>query len=461
MQRLLLADLDRDGLTDALTSHSSPEQMVLFRNDGEGGFLAPTPLLTGLVAYDVALGDVDGDGDLDVAALAAPTFVVPTSVTLLLSDGLGGFATSTVGLGAEIDVVALGDVDEDGFDDLLGVSRDPDQLIVRLSDGAGGFGPSVSTQMFISGGQTARLLAVDLDGDGHLDALASKGGAEFHVLHGDGSGGFGLQVDHDGLGGPIVPADLDGDGDLDIVGTLSSTGDQWVGTMLAGPGGFGEPAYFFDDYAMGHPAVADVDADGDLDIVVSSSQSSDFTVLLGDGAGGFTLHGRFRAGGQALLMAIADLDGSGFPELVGLCSHSGQGIGTFVSLLPGITPSPWRNVGHALAGGHGVPTLAGSGTLQPGSPVTLSIDDGRPSGTAVIAIGTPAIDAPFKGGVFVPTPQLLVFGLPLDADGHFSGSGTWYAGIPPGVPIYFQAWIPDPTAPVGYAATNGLEGTTP
>jgi hypothetical protein len=161
------------------------------------------------------------------------------------------------------------------------------------------------------------------------------------------------------------------------------------------------------------------------------------------------------------MMATADLDGSGFPDLVGLCGHSNLGIGSFVSVLHGISPSPWHNVGHALAGGNGVPKLTGTGTLQPGSTVALTIDDGRPFGSAVLAIGSPAIDAPFKGGVFVPNPQLLVFGLPLDVDGHFSGGGTWYSTIPPGFPVYFQAWIPDPIGPAGYASTNGIEGTTP
>jgi hypothetical protein len=79
----------------------------------------------------------------------------------------------------------------------------------------------------------------------------------------------------------------------------------------------------------------------------------------------------------------------------------------------------------------------------------------------VLVIGGSAIHAPFKGGTMVPMPTALIFGLPLDAAGHFAASGTWFGGLPPGTSVYFQAWMQDAAGPAGFAATNGVQGTTP
>ena len=45
--------------------------------------------------------------------------------------------------------------------------------------------------------------------------------------------------------------------------------------------------------------------------------------------------------------------------------------------------------------------------------------------------------------------------------GEVSFAATWPPGVPAGFSIYTQWWIEDPTGPVGFAASNGLQGTTP
>jgi hypothetical protein len=121
----------------------------------------------------------------------------------------------------------------------------------------------------------------------------------------------------------------------------------------------------------------------------------------------------------------------------------------------------WSDWGHALAGSAGKPQLVGLGSLQGGTPVTLKISHGKPFGSAVLVIGNASIFASFKGGTLVPLPSLLIFGLPLDAYGHFAGSGPWYSGLPSGSETWFQAWIPDASGPKGFSATNALRGVTP
>jgi hypothetical protein len=63
--------------------------------------------------------------------------------------------------------------------------------------------------------------------------------------------------------------------------------------------------------------------------------------------------------------------------------------------------------------------------------------------------------------VLVPSPDLILAGLPIDAEGNLIIPLIWPAGIPEGVTLYYQVWTIDAGAPAGLAATNGLAGTTP
>lgn len=120
------------------------------------------------------------------------------------------------------------------------------------------------------------------------------------------------------------------------------------------------------------------------------------------------------------------------------------------------TVPAWQTTGAGLAGTAGEPRLVGYGTPAREEPIGLGIFDGLPSGTATLVIGLDSARAPLKGGVLVPTPDLLVAGLPLDASGHLEFAATWPAGIPAGLQTWYQVWIADVGAPKGFAATNGL-----
>ena len=74
--------------------------------------------------------------------------------------------------------------------------------------------------------------------------------------------------------------------------------------------------------------------------------------------------------------------------------------------------------------------------------------------------GFSQLDAPFKGGVLVPSPDLYVV-LVTDATGGVSLTGSWPAGVPSGTQIGFQGWITDAGGPKGFAASNGLLGSVP
>ncbi len=122
---------------------------------------------------------------------------------------------------------------------------------------------------------------------------------------------------------------------------------------------------------------------------------------------------------------------------------------------------PWESVGEGIAGTSGVPKLFGEGTLCADETVTLTLIRGKPNGSATLVIGFGLLQIPFKGGTLVPSPDILMAGLPLDPNGKMVLSAPWSTGVPTGFTVSFQVWIPDAVAVQGLAASNGLSGTAP
>ena len=128
---------------------------------------------------------------------------------------------------------------------------------------------------------------------------------------------------------------------------------------------------------------------------------------------------------------------------------------------PRIFSDPFTDLRNGLAGTNGTPVLAGSGSLAPSTPMGLLLTNALPNSSSTLVIGLVGILLPFKGGVLVPNPDVVIFGLPTGPAGALALNGTWPAGLPSNVSFYFQHWVADPGGPAGFAASNGLQGTTP
>ncbi len=124
-----------------------------------------------------------------------------------------------------------------------------------------------------------------------------------------------------------------------------------------------------------------------------------------------------------------------------------------------LTPT-FIDLGLALSGSAGLPVLVGAGTLEAGTVVGLGLSTAKPFSFAPLVVGISNISAPFKGGILVPSPN-LIFPLFTDFFGAASFGGLWPPGVPSGLSTYFQWWIQDPAGPKGYAASNGVSGTSP
>jgi YVTN family beta-propeller protein len=128
---------------------------------------------------------------------------------------------------------------------------------------------------------------------------------------------------------------------------------------------------------------------------------------------------------------------------------------------PDSVPGNWTDHANGLAGTHGVPTLDGCGTLVAGDPVTLTLTGALENSITHLVIGSSIINLPFKGGIMVPSVDVLVSGIPTGPSGTVVLSGPMAPGLPSGFTLVFQYWTADPAGPVGFSASNGLGGTTP
>ena len=95
-----------------------------------------------------------------------------------------------------------------------------------------------------------------------------------------------------------------------------------------------------------------------------------------------------------------------------------------------------------------------------GDPYAFTLLNGPSGGNAGIVLGLAALLAPFKGGTYVPVPDVQITGLTLDASGSLVLAGTWPA-LPAGFEFFMQAWFVDPGAVAGWSSTSGLAVTLP
>jgi hypothetical protein len=215
--------------------------------------------------------------------------------------------------------LALGDLNGDGHVDVVAVGIG--RYGVALGDGAGHF---TVTQVASSSVWGGRLALADIDGDGRLDQVYRGASGRVDVRRGDGAGHFSatrqiLPVPNESLNGAVLGEDLDGDADVDVVAGGAGGTVVWRND---GSGGFAQPFVVETPSDLLEVTVADVDEDGVPDLLATSRAEAGGTsdtavsVALGDGAGHF-VEPHDIVGGVRL--ATADLDGNGEPDLVAAC----------------------------------------------------------------------------------------------------------------------------------------------
>ncbi len=235
-----LGDLNGDGKLDVVATHGAfdddPPALKRLRlvsvlyGRGNGRFGPSHGYEIGqpgdtLGAFSIALGDVTGDGKLD----AVTGNLASKSLSLLVNDGHGAFeAPVNYSLGRQPWDVAVKDLNGDGKLDIA--TGNPNTVSILLNAGDGMFG---AVHEYPAGRSTWAFAVADLSGDGRPDiATANRRRNSTTVLLNQGDGTFGAPVDYRTAPGPATVAigDVDGDGKVDLVSGNSSSdsgGETW------------------------------------------------------------------------------------------------------------------------------------------------------------------------------------------------------------------------------------------
>ena len=223
---LLTFDLNNDGNLDVLTANSAPgNDFRWFQNNGTGTFTEHFIATSIPDADDIDAGDIDGDGFFDVVG----TSFSGNEVSWWKNDGTpenGGWVKKVIQSSySDAHTVDLIDMDRDGDLDVLSVSFYNGRLSWWANDGNGNFG---TEQVILSSGFTnARsALGADVDGDGDMDVVAAGDLVDlFAWFENDGTQNFTIRVIDATLNRNYFafPVDLDGDGDMDVVGSAEQS----------------------------------------------------------------------------------------------------------------------------------------------------------------------------------------------------------------------------------------------
>lgn len=318
-----LGDIDRDGDLDIVLAKGRhwPLQDLVLRNDGKGRFSTEPLREEADRTYSAALADLDGDGDLDIVSSNDK----PDQKLVYLNDGTGHFRVAS-SFGApewSTRYVTVADLNGDARPDLIVANRSGGTSagkpsFVCMNDGHGAF-PACTP---LATQSATIIVAADLNGDGAVDLFVPhRDGGRNLVFWNDGSGGFSappvaIGPEHSTIRAAAA-ADIDGDGIMDLfVGDVKAGLFAYLGTggrAFAGP-----VALAAGPVTPGAVAIADLNHDGLPDLVVGND-SLPGVILFNQGKGKqlqFVTAPWNDGRGSVYAIAIGDLDGDGWPDIV-------------------------------------------------------------------------------------------------------------------------------------------------
>ncbi len=438
-RRVLLGDMDNDGNLDAVVYNAWEDSaglnptvfasLSLLLGDGLGGF-AKTQYLPLPRGGEHALSDVTGDGNLDVVVVLNTGAGSGDALRVFI-----GFGNGTIGTGGFSIPLPPGGRLSGGLAATQLLGTPPADLITTVTLGAGGQGglmilengavPLVGTIFPLPTSWpdgVASLDVGDADGDGLLDLAIGAVDGRLLLALGQAGGGFelaDLSAEAGSVGGGALRlGDLNGDPALDLVSSNASQG----GSL---------------DQAFVRTLIGD--------------GSGDFDVQSVPGLSSVGLFG-------ALRPILADMNSDGATDVV-LVHGTSDTLSILLNQKHAFTPFGNGKVG---SGGF-FPRLAGLGYSTPGGAIEFVLDDALGGSAAGLLYGTGVSAA----GVLAMQEILSVVGLVTDGVPGVPGDGgaTLAFEIPPdpglaGLAFTFQAMILDrgagPQAPVAASASNGV-----
>ena len=281
-ETVVAVDLNGDGKIDLAAATNLPGlgsrfgdgSVTVLLNRGDGTFEPAVDYPAGKGATWLVAGDLDGDGDVDVAVLDVGGSQ-SSAVAVLLNNGSGAFGTAATYLTGANSLV-IGDLNRDGYPDLVAGG------VTLLNKRNGTF-----TVRADSGGSAAIL--ADVNGDAFPDKVVprqgdnERGGVDVSIN--DGSGAFVCDGFYYVGCCPfsevtsVLPSDVDANGTVDL---LATSGGSLVAMLNNGDGRFAAPIAIPIGTNLLATLVATADLNGDhkLDLVLSVGEAHQINVLI-------------------------------------------------------------------------------------------------------------------------------------------------------------------------------------
>ena len=365
-----IADVDNDGDLDIFIAGYSPSSIArLYLNNGAGEFSLSSESFTGAYYSASKFGDIDGDGDQDLIYMGHNGSAYATYVNF--NNGLGEFSESTNSITplqyASID---LGDIDGDGDLDLMVVGNNSSKVYVN--NGNGVFTPSGVSLLGVT---EADAKFGDADADGDLDIFVTglTGSTYTSIFYENAERPFLISEVRPATAAPGSKVTLYGSGfsstandnTVSIGGSsatvISASSTQLLVTVPSVEAGAADVSVTNDNGTVDYSGVfsvlgtkepylkkktdipfdgvryassdrGDVDGDGNLDIIISGYNSSSQPIMelyLGDGDGGFEESGESFTGIYNGAIRFADLDGDDDLDIVA-SGYTGSAYITFI-----------------------------------------------------------------------------------------------------------------------------------
>ena len=335
-------DFNGDGKPDLVVGFIGTDHQIVMLNRGGLSF-GQDEYVTGFSAWDVASGDLDGDGDADVVLPTAGSSATG-DMSILRNGGKGTFTALRFSSGFTPHDAAIANLDGDGKADIVVAEGGTETGGIHLQRAHFAFGAPALAETAVP---VDSVEATDFDHDDDPDLALSindpfDGIGYVQIMTNRRKGAFktGQLVESgltsDGHVGHVQPADINGDGWDDLVWDLNQYSEP-VGPIVTslndGKGQFGAPRVFPGTARNDYVAVADLDGDGDLDLA-AAQYSEQIAVYLNSGKGSFGAATILPVGEFPGMIIARDLSGDGKIDLATV--HNGvYGSSKTISVLLG------------------------------------------------------------------------------------------------------------------------------